>query len=184
MASPAQTDPPLPERVPIIHNLAMAGTILTPLVMLLPPRKMDLRFLVLAGTFSLSSNQLAYEYTGTSLYSRFGHRFSNLNTLPAEAEKTREILREHREREGGARDEAAKKGPVAQAVNSIWMGDEGKDWQKKRFEEHQKSLEEGKGLGGIIMDQIVDVWNGNWKSGSKPAEPGAGAGGNGTPEKK
>ena len=65
MASPAQTNPPLPERVPIIHNLAMAGTILTPLVMLLPPRKMDLRFLVLAGTFSLSSNQLAYEYTGT-----------------------------------------------------------------------------------------------------------------------
>lgn len=55
-----------------------------------------------------------------------------------------------------------EKNKTAGMVKDIWMGGEKEDWQEKRAEEHRKSIEEGKGLSGIIMEQISDVWNGNY----------------------
>ncbi|CAH0053326.1 unnamed protein product [Clonostachys solani] len=164
------TDRPLPERFAFIHNGAIAGAVIAPLAMLLPPRKVDLRFFVLVGTFSLSTNYLAYAYTGTSIYGRFQNRISPLFDvgLPAEAKKTRQLLQEHRQREAALKgtqegSEAQQKSGLAKAVEDVWMGGQDADWQQKRAEEHQKSLEEGKGLYGIIIDQISDVWSGTWK---------------------
>ena len=177
MAAPEKppTEHPLPERIPLIHNAALAGTILVPMVMLLPPRRMDLRFFVLAGTFSIASNQLAYEYTGQSLYARFNSRLTGAFTvdLPEGAQRTQRLLREHREREAaaaaakaaagnsqaGARSDDDNKG-LRGTVRSVWMGSESEGWKEKRLEEHRQALEEGKGLGGIIMDQIAEVFGG------------------------
>ncbi|KAM5342574.1 hypothetical protein ACJ41O_013540 [Fusarium nematophilum] len=168
----AQAQPPLPPRNAFIHNSAIAGAIIAPLAMLLPPRKMDLRFFVLAGAFSIATNQLAYEYTGSSIYSRFGNRMSDVfgTELPEGAKRTQQLLREHREREAAARrkqEEAQDKQGVAKALNDVWMGGEEKDWREKRAEEHRQKFEEGKGIGDIIMDQIADVWSGNWGKGAK-----------------
>ncbi|KAG6051608.1 hypothetical protein E4U17_006126 [Claviceps sp. LM77 group G4] len=147
-----------PQRSHVLRNLAFAGAVIAPLAMLLPPRKFDFRFFILAGTFSLSTNQLAQEYTGRSLYARFGNRVASVfdNTLPEGAQRTRQLLKEQREREH------AEKTKTAGLLKDIWMGGETDDWQEKRDAEHQKSLEEGKGLSGIIMDQIAEVWSGNY----------------------
>ncbi|PHH88327.1 hypothetical protein CDD83_7681 [Cordyceps sp. RAO-2017] len=173
---PPQSQPPLPPRNPIIHNAAIAGAIVTPLVMLLPPRKIDIRFFVLAGAFSLSTNQLAYAYTGQSIYSRFGNRVGNLfgslssGELPEGAKRTQQLLREHREREAAQRqkqsgaDETKKDGGL---IKDIWMGGESQDWSQKRAEEHRKRFEEGKGMSDIILEQIMDVWSGKWRDGSQ-----------------
>ncbi|KAG6114292.1 hypothetical protein E4U31_005865 [Claviceps sp. LM219 group G6] len=152
------TAPLSPQRSHVLRNLAFAGTVIAPLAMLLPPRKFDFRFLILAGTFSLSTNHLAQEYTGHSLYSRFGNRVGSAfdNTLPEGAQRTRQLLKEQREREH------AEKTKTAGLLKDIWMGGESDDWQEKRDAEHQKSLEEGKGFSGIIMDQIAEVWSGNY----------------------
>ncbi|KAK7427144.1 hypothetical protein QQZ08_006413 [Neonectria magnoliae] len=162
--------PPLPPRNAFIHNSAIAGAIILPIVMALPPRKMDIRFFVLAGAFSLATNQLAYEYTGQSIYGRFGSRVGSLvgTELPDGAKRTQKLLREHREREAAEKKrEAENKQGLAKVLNDTWMGGEGENWREKRAEEHRKKFEEGKGFGDIIMDQVSDVWNGNWGSGAK-----------------
>ncbi|KAF4119647.1 hypothetical protein GMORB2_4556 [Geosmithia morbida] len=150
-----------------LKNSAIAGAIVCPLAMLLPPRKMDIRFFVLATGFSMSTSHLAKEYTGESLYERFARRANGLveatQGLPPEAQRTQQLLREHKAAvaAAAAADEKKKKG-LAKVVDDVWMGGESGDWQKRRLEEHQRSFEEGKGMAGIIMDQIYDVWSGNW----------------------
>ncbi|KAG6041224.1 hypothetical protein E4U41_005507 [Claviceps citrina] len=166
MSQDQSGEAPLPPQSSIMHNMALAGAIITPLAMLLPPRKMDIRFFVLAGTFSLATNQLAQEYTGQSIYSRFGTRVGSVfdNSLPERARRTQQLLKEQREREAAEQQRvlAGDKNKTAGLVKDIWMGGETADWQEKRAEEHRKSIEEGKGLSGIIFEQIADVWNGNY----------------------
>lgn len=170
----AQTQPPLPPRNEFIHNSAIAGVIIAPLAMLLPPRKVDFRFMILAGAFSIASNQLAYEYTGSSIYSRFSNRMGSLvgTDLPEGAKRTQQLLREHREREAAEKRKAEQaqedeKTGVAKKLNDVWMGGEDKDWREKRAEEHRQKFEEGKGIGDIIMEQVADVWSGNWGKSAK-----------------
>lgn len=165
----------MPPRNAFIHNSAIAGAVILPLAMLLPPRKIDLRFFVLAGAWSMATNQLAYEYTGSSIYARFGNRVSSMmgTELPEGAQRTQKLLREHREREAARRAreghqiEQEKTGVVAKTLNDVWMGGEEKDWKEKRVKEHQQKIEEGKGIGDIIIDQVADVWYGNWGKGTK-----------------
>jgi hypothetical protein len=33
------------------------------------------------------------------------------------------------------------------------------DWKERRLKEEQEKLDQGEGYGGMIMDQIWDVWN-------------------------
>ncbi|KAF7541546.1 hypothetical protein G7Z17_g11935 [Cylindrodendrum hubeiense] len=161
---------PLPPHNAFLHNSAIAGAIIAPIVMALPPRKMDIRFFVLAGAFSLSTNQLAYQYTGQSIYGRFGSRLGSVfgTELPEGAKRTQQLLREHREREAAEKKRAIdEKQGLAKVLNDTWMGGESEDWREKREEEHRKKFEEGKGFGDIIMEQVSDVWSGNWRSGEK-----------------
>jgi hypothetical protein len=154
---------PLPPRNAFIHNSAIAGAIITPIVMALPPRKMDIRFFVLAGAFSLATNQLAYEYTGQSIYGRFGSRVGSMfgTDLPEGAKRTQQLIREHREREAAEKMKTAedKKG-IAKVLNDTWMGGESEDWREKRAEEHRKKFAEGQGFGDIIMSQVAEVFSG------------------------
>lgn len=160
--------PPLPPRNEFIHNSALAGVIITPLAMLLPPRKADIRLLVLVGTFSLCTNQLAYEYTGQSIYGRVGNRVGSIfdTGLPEGAKRTQQLLREQREREAAQRQSQKSSEPEegkGRVLKDIWMGGEAENWKEKRAEEHKKSFQEGKGMSDIIFEQIADVWSGNWR---------------------
>ncbi|KAK5993312.1 hypothetical protein PT974_06741 [Cladobotryum mycophilum] len=164
-----QAQPPLPPRNELIHNAALGGVIITPLAMLLPPRKADIRLFVLFGTFSLCANQLAYEYTGQSVYGRFGNRVGSMfdNTLPEGAQRTQKLLKEQREREAARKQDQADLEKKSGVLRDIWMGGEDEDWKKKRAEEHQRSFQEGKGMSDIIFEQIAEVWSGNWKGDAK-----------------
>lgn len=166
--SQEQAQTPLPPRNEFIHNAALAGAIVTPLVMLLPPRKADVRLLVLVGAFSVCSNQLIYEYTGQSVYGRMGNRLGSVfdTGLPDGAKRTQQLLKEHKEREAAQRQrQLEEKKPGL--IQDIWMGGEEENWKKKRDEEHRKSFQEGKGMSDIIFEQIADVWSGNWRTSSK-----------------
>lgn len=177
-SQPRPEEPPLPPRIPVIHNAALAGAIITPLAMLLPPRRLDIRFLVLFGGFALSTNQLSYEYTGTSIYSRFGQRIQSASSLelPEGARRTQQLLKEHREKEAAEKRTAGdaqgkeKEGGLAALGKDIWMGSETEGWEKRRSEEHKRKLEEGQGIGEIIMEQIADVFSGNWRAGANKSE--------------
>lgn len=172
MAQP-QAEALAPEREPLqrfFHNAAVAGAVVTPLVMLLPPRKMDIRFFVLAGTFSLATNHLAYEYTGQSVYTRFGNRVSSIfdTSLPEGAKRTQQLLREQKERDAAQKQQKSlAEQNKTHPIKDIWMGNEGEGWKQKRAEEHQKSFDEGKGLSDIIFEQVGEVWSGLWRQSPK-----------------
>lgn len=152
-----------------LHNSAIAGAVICPLAMALPPRKLDIRFFVLTTAFSLSTNHLAKIHTGESLYQRFTRRTQALislpHTLPPEAQRTQQLLREHREKEAAEKEQA--KGGIRKVASDVWMGGEDEKWSERRAEEHKAKFDQGMGMTGIIMDQIADVWNGNWRPDNK-----------------
>ncbi|TDZ22450.1 hypothetical protein C8034_v009949 [Colletotrichum sidae] len=149
---------------PIIHNFCIAAAIASPILMLLPPRRMDWRFAMHSTILSASTNQLIYDWTGQSVYQRIGARFEAMfpTALPEQAQRTKQLLREERMRREGLTEEQMraiefKKRNLAQR---LWYGSEPEDWDAKRGEEHAKALAEGKGLGDLIVDQVKEVWDG------------------------
>lgn len=165
----------------LLHNAALAGAILSPLVMLLPPRRLDFRTFFLAGTFFVCTNHLSHDYTGTSIYARFSRRLDATTGLPEGARRTQELLRERKERDAAQmqrHNDDGNKGGLKSMVNSAWMGGEGKDWQAKRAAEHQRSFDEGKSISDVIFEQIADVWNGNWGGDAKKKDDEADTKGN------
>lgn len=165
MAESTPTPPQeLPPRNAVIHNAAIAGAVLAPIAMMLPPRKVDIRFFVLTGIFSLSTNQLAYAYTGQSIYSRFGGRFSGVfgDGLPEGAKRTQQLLKEQRERQAAAE---GKKAEESNKIKDLWMGGETEGWKERRAAEHRKAFEEGKGMSDLIMEQVAEVFSRDKKGG-------------------
>ncbi|CRK35687.1 hypothetical protein BN1708_001319 [Verticillium longisporum] len=154
-----------PSTPPLIHNAAIAGAVISPIIMLLPPRRVDWRFFLLTTTFSMSTSQLAYDWTGQSIYDRVGKRFERLTTneLPPAAQETQRRLREEKMRREGLTEQGLRQQELAKrnALQKLWYGNETEEsWNKKRAEEHQTALEEGQGLSGIIMGQISEVVSG------------------------
>jgi hypothetical protein len=166
---------------PQIHNVSLGALIVCPIIVLLPPRKLDIYTLaLLCGTFA-GGNQLSKEYTGTSMLQRLGSRLESVSgrELPPKAQEMQIRLREEKARREEARtggvEEMKRKGEeLAQRVRAekenkereergllekVWMGSEGEDWKAKRDKREKEALEEGKGYGGLIKDQIWEVWN-------------------------
>ncbi|KKF94949.1 hypothetical protein CFIMG_007721RA00001 [Ceratocystis fimbriata CBS 114723] len=153
-----------------LHTSAIVLAAASGLAILLPPRRFDLRLLVLSSTFSLSTSQLAYDYTGKSIMERFGSRMEAMGALgtPELSDRSKEVkrlLREEKMRnmtDAQRAEEARKQREKDRSIlQKLWLGDEGEDWKEKRMVEDRKALEEGKGISGIIMDQISDVFHGN-----------------------
>ncbi|KAK1659444.1 hypothetical protein BDP55DRAFT_679528 [Colletotrichum godetiae] len=155
------TPTPTPQ---IITNAAWAGVVLCPLIMLMPPRRLDWRTFMLWTGFSASGNQLIYDYSGQSLMQRVQSRMARMfpTALPEQAQRTKQLLREERMRRDGLTEEQMraiefKKRNLAQR---LWYGSEPEDWEAKRAAEHAKALAEGKGLGDLIAEQVSEVWSG------------------------
>lgn len=63
-----------------------------------------------------------------------------------------------------AGEEGEAKG-VAGLARALWLGQEGDGWKERRVQEEREKLAEGRGYGGLIVDQIWEVWNGGGKKG-------------------
>jgi len=48
---------------------------------------------------------------------------------------------------------------VAGLARALWMGQEEEGWAERRGREEREKLAEGRGYGGLIVDQIWEVWN-------------------------
>jgi hypothetical protein len=163
----------------IIHNVALGALIVCPIVILLPPRKLDIYTLALIGGTFFGANQLTYESTGSSIVSRQKRWMENMSPgqdlppkalemqarLKAEKEyrlrQASEMVKGKEEREGKVLQELARKKEEKERglVEKIWMGSEGDDWKAKRAQREKEALAEGRGYGSLIMDQIWEVWN-------------------------
>ncbi|KAH8805737.1 hypothetical protein F5884DRAFT_800405 [Xylogone sp. PMI_703] len=183
------TQPPQPptsskpnSQAELIHNVSLAAAILCPIIILLPPRKLDTYTILLAaGTFA-GCNQLALEYTGRSIVDRIQSKLQSTSMtpgaeLPEKAKIMQARLREEkaamlRQRNGISHpSEQQDNSTVLEALRKqedekkrallqrLWMGGESADWKQKRDEREKKALEEGKGYGDLIMEQIWEVVN-------------------------
>lgn len=149
---------------------AITFLIASPVLIALPPRKLDHLTVLLASAFCISANHVTRERTGRSIVDRLE---SKLTTRPAifrelptdRAEEIQARLRASREKQiREAKGEELEKLKAREAqekgiAQRVWMGGESEGWMERRLKEEQKAIDEGKGYGDLIMDHIWDVWN-------------------------
>ncbi|KAL3428986.1 hypothetical protein BDV09DRAFT_203618 [Aspergillus tetrazonus] len=149
-----------------------------PILIALPPRKLDHLTVLLTGAFAASANHITRERTGQSILDRLESRISrtSLHNPSLPSEKAREIqarIRAEREKrmgqEGVPKEEMemlkARRDQDRGMLQTLWMGDEEKGWKEKRIQEEREALAAGKGYGDLIREHIWDVWTWGGKDG-------------------
>ncbi|CAJ2508180.1 Uu.00g093660.m01.CDS01 [Anthostomella pinea] len=163
--TPSPTQPPLaPNANPYIHNIALAITPLSLLALFLPPRKLDVRAVVLGGVTLWGTNQLVYDYSGRSSMQRFGHRVAQMGgtELPEGAKVTQMRLRQERERMRAAGVGTGVGGSgvgVASGGSAGGLGSVGKmelTAEQRRFFEEQEQTRRLNGTAGAASQNAQD----------------------------
>ncbi|KAL2864506.1 uncharacterized protein BJX67DRAFT_221514 [Aspergillus lucknowensis] len=175
---------------------AITFLVASPVLIALPPRKLDHLTVLLTTAFAFSANHLTREHTGRSIVDRIESRLAYTNSspkspsstsssssflgigdLPSErAKQVQERLRAAREgrmKEEGVPKEEMEKLKARQTqekgvLQRAWMGNEEAGWKERRLQEEQKALDEGKGYGDLIKEHIWEVWT--WGENKKKTE--------------
>ncbi|KAK5947539.1 hypothetical protein PMZ80_001692 [Knufia obscura] len=156
-----------------LHNASICVLVGAPILIALPPRKLDLYTFSLTGAFIASANHMVKERTGAGmLYQLPGARLPPAAIEYQERMKLREggrRLLEEGERQQQERPSIQEQlqrhqthrepQGLEKAAKDIWMGGEKEGWKERRLAEEQKKLDEGEGYGSMIVDQIWEVWN-------------------------
>lgn len=151
----------------LTRNFSIAALIICPTLALLPPRKLDAYTFALGTAWVFSANHLTTSYTNQSIWQHIG-RHADSSPLPTE--KAVEIHKLNNERalqrqlsslpEQARRAKGETMGKEHEGwMEKIWMGQEKDGWKEKRLREEEEALDEGKGYGDLIMEQIWEVWN-------------------------
>ena len=155
-----------------VHNAALGGLIVAPILIAIPPRKLDLYTFFLTGAFVASANQITKERTGAGLLSQF-----TMTKLPPRAQEFQERMKAEKEQrrlleepvpaEVIRRGNPAGLGKLEEKAREIWMGGETEGWKERRLKEEQEKIAQGEGYGSMIVDQIWDVWTWGEKKGEE-----------------
>lgn len=169
-----------------LHYGAWGTAVLGPVVLFMPPRRVGFQAVVIAtGTFA-AINLLVHDYTGTTLAGRYRDRFSSATAsttssadsstsdfLPEKAKRTQELMRRERERREAALPEAERRALQEERERKelasrgifqrLWLGDAKGDWREERRRKEKEALEEGKGYGDLIVEQVKEVFVGSSK---------------------
>ncbi|KAF1927582.1 uncharacterized protein M421DRAFT_421424 [Didymella exigua CBS 183.55] len=140
----------------ILRNVAIGGVVICPIIMLMPPRKLDLYTFSLGLGFYLSADHLCESYYGRGLVTQLSP-FRAAADLPTE--RAREVQAKIREAREEERRKLGTKEQGEGVLTKIWMGGESEGWKERRLEEEKKAIEEGKSFSDMIFEQIWDVWN-------------------------
>lgn len=156
-----------------------------PVLLAMPPRKLDLHSFALTSAFAVSANHLYRERNpaGRGILDETGVRFFARNKSNTDEDKDEEKvgnlfkqLPTERAAEVQAQLRAAKEASLKNQTEldkykaakefqdrslpeKIWMGGESEGWKERRLREEQQALAEGKGYGDLIMEHIWEVWN-------------------------
>lgn len=173
-------------RQKVIHYTSWACLISGPILIALPPRKLDLyTFGLLLCTF-VGGNEVSRQQTGISMINRIGQRLTrSMSVLPPQALDLQKRAREERERslhdlekwrtKNGTLDSSQQTTNLSPSLPSheriskqnssfwknIWMGGEGENWKEERLRREKDALSSGKGYFDLIQEQIQEVWNRN-----------------------
>lgn len=118
------------------HIAATTLVIAAPILIVLPPRKLDFYTFGLAGSFIISANHLVYEKTGLPILENIGKK------------KREKELKE-------AQEKVKEEGKVVMTPAEV----EKESWKLKRMREEQEMKESGKTYQEMITEQVGDVWS-------------------------
>lgn len=162
---------------------AFTFLVASPILIALPPRRLDPKALFLGSAFCISANYITREKTGRSIVDRIDARIRArpgiLRELPsdraAEVQAQLRAARDAQISEGGAVGEELEKLKSRQKsdqalASRVWMGGESEGWMERRLREEQKALDEGKGYGDLIQEHVMEVWNGGRKTEDNDSE--------------
>lgn len=151
-SSPSPTDPQadLERWNKLFYRTSLGVVIIAPMVMLLPPRRVDLGTFGLGIAWFMSAGFCVEHKTGQGLLWHIGSR------IPSEGNRRRIAEEQARERGETFRWQGEK--PADRGfLKRMWMGNESDEWVEERKRKEQEALDEGKGYGGLIMDQVREV---------------------------
>jgi hypothetical protein len=148
-----------------LHKASLTSLFIAPVLIAIPPRKLDLYTFSLGTAFVLSASYQTRQRRGEGLlatYSPFG-KPKRADGLEADQRFQQQLpdrlLEEQRAQQLGG-------SMLQEKVKESWAKEEAEDWKAKRLREEQEKLDQGEGYGSMIMDQIWEVWN----QGEKKAE--------------
>jgi len=128
----------------LFYNTSLGLCIACPLIALLPPRKMDLYTFGLGVTWFTCAGYVVQERTGQGILWHLGNHIPSARNAQRMEEMRREAAQQGREIKDQPRG----------ILKSIWMAGERDDWVEERARKEKEALEEGRGYGGLIMDQV------------------------------
>ncbi|KAK4191643.1 hypothetical protein QBC35DRAFT_486693 [Podospora australis] len=174
-SAPAQPQPQVPYNGvhPILHYASWGAAILAPIALFIPARRTRSSTLqnavIVSGGF-WAFNNLALSYTGKSIVERSNERWGKIfksisgSELPEKAQRNKQLMEAERKRRAeAAGQEYIPKDQQRTALQKLWLGDEKDDWKTRRMAEEKKALDEGKGYGDLIMEQIGEVFGSSKK---------------------
>jgi hypothetical protein len=163
----------------VVFAASLGALVLCPAILMLPPRKLDIYTVALIAGTAMGGNQVFRECTGRSIVERVRERAARApasregGTLPDAAQRRGNLegINSVGEREAGGRDTGNREDRRQKGVlEVVWMGKEKANWKEERDAKERKALEEGMGYGGLIVDQIWEVWNGGREKAERAKE--------------
>lgn len=173
---------PIETQRKILSITSLSILIIGPIVIALPPRKLDFYTVFLIGGTAWGGNEVCRNYTGRSIVQRAKDRATKMTGtgLSEKAQMVQQRLREEKASKfqgglGGAstvtgeskvlqeveriRTSSMDEKEKQRELEKVKGGGETKTWKQKRDEREREYLENGKGYSDLIMDQIWEVWN-------------------------
>lgn len=137
-----------------IHNTALVALVACPVLILIPPRKLDFYTFSLCGATAYSANYLIRERTGRSIWQHVQPARESGSLLRHSSVESASLHRPLQAISRETQDSEQQKVSVNQQVQN-----QRDAWKLQREKEIEEDIEEGKGFGDMIMDQIWEVWN-------------------------
>ena len=163
------------------RTLSYTLLVACPILLVLPPRKLDFYTFSLGTAWVASANHIVRDRSGKGILQQVdAFRWQGLPTEKARDVQERlareKLLRAQPSGQGmevaGAESlKPSPSDPLAAQSNrdedtgikgigkKLWMGGQGEGWKEQRLKEEREALANGKGYQGLIMDQIWEVWN-------------------------
>ncbi len=138
----------------IKYNFSLGLLVVCPLIIALPPRKLDFYTFGLGMCWVFAADQVVTARSGEGILENLAYRLQRSKMQKASSDKAKEL------QERLERAQLGGQGRERGMVDKLWMGQEGENWKEKRMREEREAFEAGKGYSGIILDQIWEVWNG------------------------
>ncbi|ETI21073.1 hypothetical protein G647_07417 [Cladophialophora carrionii CBS 160.54] len=134
-----------------LHTSTLAACVLAPVLIILPPRKLDLYTFFLSGAFIASVDYQARERAGLGIMGYASRRFMSREQPRSMGQDGANLVLES----SRLLEESSPR--LVQSSSLQHKAQE--DWKQQRLKEEQEKLDRGEGYWSMIVEQVWHVWN-------------------------